>query len=210
MKRILLISFFGLLGGGTLLLAAFKLYSSIHQPTPVEQQNPNELQVIGTDSASIIFDDGTEFLTNLYELEFVAQLLTKSKIPYLILTGRQCNMCDANISIYIHSPSDGPLKGEDEQSRYGLPGELYYWEDGQLIRKSRAFYGEVFPNNHGVVWYQSELDEQENWIESTYFAGISRDTLLGSFIEANIDSTLEQVSKKLAYEIPGTSITSEP
>lgn len=210
MKRILLISFSGLLGGGTLLFAALKLYSSVHQPNPIEQQNPNELQVTGTDSARIVFDDGTEFLTNLYQLEFVAQLPTKSKIPYLILTGRQCTMCDANISIYIHSPSDGPMKRSHEQVRYGLPGELYYWEDGELIAKKRVFYGEVFPNNHGVVWYQSELDEQGNWIESTYFAGISSDTLIGSFIEANIDSTLQQVNKKVAFELPGSSQTTEP
>ncbi|SHJ57781.1 hypothetical protein SAMN04488028_101560 [Reichenbachiella agariperforans] len=210
MKRIILIAFFGILGGATLLFASLKLYSSIHQPTSIEQQNPNEFQVTGTDSASVIFDDGTEFLTNLYELEFVAQLPTKTKIPYLILTGRQCTMCDANISIYIHSPSDGSMKQSHEQLRYGLPGELYNWEDGELIAKKRAFYGEIFPNNHGVVWYQSELDEKGNWIESTYFAGISGDTLLGSFIEANIDSTLLQVNKKLAFELPGTSQLTEP
>lgn len=202
----------GLIGGAILLFGALKLYSSMHGAaiTDVATINKNDVEVLRTDSASIIFNDSSEFQTNLYELNFIAQLPTKTKIPYLILTGRQCTMCDANISIYIHSPSDGPMKGEHEQDRYGLPGELYYWEDGELIAKKRTFYGEVFPNNHGVAWYQSELDEHGNWIKSTYFAGILGDTLLGSFIKANIDSTLQQVYKKLAFEIPGVSMSTEP
>lgn len=210
MKRIILIAIFGLLGGLTLLYAALKLYSSVHQPTPIEQKKPNELQVTGIDSASVLFDDGSRFRTNLYELEFIAQLPTKTKIPFLILTGRQCKLCDANISIYIHSPSDGSFKTEHQQERYGLPGKLHNWEDGELIAESRAFYGEVFPNNYGVFWYQREHNENSTWVESTYFVGISGDTIQGSFIEAKLDSTLLQANRNLAFEIPGVSMSTEP
>jgi hypothetical protein len=212
MKNVILIVFFGLIGGAILMFGALKLYSSMHGAAIADAVTikKNELEVLGVDSANVIFSDSTEFQTNLYQLNFIAQLPTKTKIPYLILTGRQCTMCDANISIYIHSPSDGPMNRSHKQTRYGLPGELFYWEDGELIAKKRAFYGEVFPENHGVVWYQSEMDEDGTWVESTYFVGISGDTLLGSFIEANIDSTLFQVNKKLAFEIPGTSQSTEP
>jgi len=194
------------------MFGAFKLYSSIHGTSISDTVTikQNALVVLRVDSAKILFDDGTEFQTNLFELGFIAQLPTKQKIPYLILSGRQCTQCDANISIYIHSPSDGPLKKEHEQTRYEFPGELYSWENGELIATKRTFYGEVFPNNYGVIWYQSELDEDGTWVESTYFSGISGDTLLGSFIEANIDSTLFQVNKKLAFEIAGTSQSTEP
>ena len=76
--------------------------------------------------------DGRQFVTTLFDAKIVGQLQTTKKQPYLILTGRGCEECDANISIYIHSPSDGPMKGESSQTRYSYPGRVRDYSDGTL------------------------------------------------------------------------------
>jgi hypothetical protein len=47
--------------------------------------------------------------TSLHELRYIDKY-NGNKAPFLILSGRGCDECDANISIYICSPGDVPLK----------------------------------------------------------------------------------------------------
>ena len=62
------------------------------------------------------------FKTTLYHLKVIGELTTVRKLPYYILSGIGCHECDANVSIYIHSPSNGPMKNEAEQKRFDYPG----------------------------------------------------------------------------------------
>jgi hypothetical protein len=64
----------------------------------------------------IIFDDGYVFQTNIYDLGYIGQLKASKKKPFLILTGVQCDSCDAAVSIYIVSPSDRQLEKENVSS----------------------------------------------------------------------------------------------
>jgi hypothetical protein len=158
----------------------------------------------------LLFNDGYAFQTNIYHLGYIGQLKTSKKKPFLILTGVRCDSCDASVSIYIVSPSDGPLKTEDTQSRYGLPGRLHYYETNELIYEGRAFWGEVIPKKFGVVWFQKELNEKKEWIESVFFAELVDDTIDGHPIKVDIELTLLQVDKGKAWEIEGGDRTSEP
>src|SRR5690348_1105894 len=54
--------------------------------------------------------NGSKFQTTLYGLAVMGRLHATNKLPYYVLSGVGCQECDANVSIYIHSPSDGPMK----------------------------------------------------------------------------------------------------
>ncbi len=162
------------------------------------------------DGNKIVFNDGYTFQTNIYDLGFIGQLKALKKKPFLILTGVQCDSCDASVSIYIVSPSDGPLKTEDKQTRYGLPGRVRAYDTDELIYEGRAFWGEVIPEKFGVIWFQKELNEKKEWVESVFFAELVNDNLNAQFIKADIKLTLSQVDLGKAWEIEGGDMTSEP
>lgn len=69
----------------------------------------------------VTLSDGSKFQTTLYDLKVIGKLRTKKKFPYYILSGVGCNGCDANTSIYIHSPSDGPMKNEGSKLAFLTP-----------------------------------------------------------------------------------------
>lgn len=158
----------------------------------------------------IIFNDGFTFHTNIYDLGYIGQLKASKKKPFLILTGVQCDSCDAAVSIYIVNPSDGPLKTEDKQARYGLPGRVRTYDTNEFIYEGRAFWGEVLPKRFGVIWFQKELNDRKEWIESVFFAEIVNDIIDGQPIKTDIKMTLAQLDKGKAWEIKGGDMTSEP
>src|ERR1700756_200051 len=117
--------------------------------------NPAESDNVPGD---LILPDGSKFRTTLYELKVIGQLPTAKKLPYFILSGRGCNECDANTSIYVHSPSDGPMKNEGKQPRFPYPGRLSDNEADQLVYESRMFYGNCLPDYaNAVVWFERGL-----------------------------------------------------
>jgi hypothetical protein len=156
------------------------------------------------------FKSGKVYETNLFEIEFIGQLQSTQKADFLILAGRQCEECDANISIYIHSPSDGPLQDEAYQPRYGFPGKVFYYEDNRLVYESRTFWGEVLPKRFGVIWFQKQLTDKNEWVESVFFAELLNDKIEDKTVKATIDQLVDQVKKGTAWEIKGRDQTSEP
>jgi hypothetical protein len=158
----------------------------------------------------IVFNDGFIFQTNIYDLGYIGQLKASKKKPFLILTGVQCDSCDAAVSIYIVSPSDGSLKTEDKQVRYDLPGRVRTYDTNEFIYEGRAFWGEVLPKRLGVIWFQKELNERKEWVESVFFAELVNDNIDGHFIKTDIKFTLSQLAIGKAWEIKGGDMTSEP
>lgn len=77
------------------LRAAWTLESIVVQQPP----SPNRL----TSPAIIRFRNGQQFATGLYDMTFLGTLLS-GKAPYVVLSGRGCTGCEANVSIYILSP----------------------------------------------------------------------------------------------------------
>ena len=80
--------------------------------------------VTGKDGiGTLVFPDCTRFETTLYHLKVIGKLNAAHKLPYFILSGVGCTECDANVAIYIHSPSIGPMHGEGSQQRFYCPGQ---------------------------------------------------------------------------------------
>lgn len=157
--------------------------------------------------------DGSAFTTTLYHLEVIGQLKTQSKFPYYILSGVGCQDCDANRSIYIHSPTDGPMKNEAEQSRFNYPGKETNYEDGSLVYEARTFFGDClggYPNS--VIWF--ERWPGEDGLDSDIRVVQAKQDELSSQQmpedRAKLAEVLAAVRKHKCREIPGLNRRSEP
>jgi hypothetical protein len=163
---------------------------------------------------TVWLSDGSSFQTTLFGLRYLGELKAKQKKPFLILAGRGCDECDANTSIYIHSPSDGPMKGESDQPRYFFPGVLKHYESGEIVQKTRTFVGACIPGGEeAVVWYVNWRDEQGKWLSGYEVARISRDAVETNNLERpeeKLDATLRLTKEGICKEIVGIDGYTEP
>jgi hypothetical protein len=158
--------------------------------------------------------DGSKFQTTLYHLKVIGQLRTVHKLPYYVLSGAGCLECDANISIYIHSPSDGPMKDEGTQPRFSYPGRVISMEDRSVISETRVFLGGcVVGHPDAVVWFERSIGNDKRWHASVSLAEIKDDHLVFQELKVNVPrpSEAEQAIRKSACrEIPGVNQSEEP
>ncbi len=163
-------------------------------------------------NSKLFFKGGQTFETNLFDLEYIGQVSADNKAPYLIFSGRDCNECDANISIYIHSPSDGKLVVDHGQNRYQYPGTENDYETDSVLYISRAFYGQVLESFKGVIWYENRLLENGQMGRSVFLSYIDNGSLKDTTYEDNgkIGETINLLKKGLCNEIVGRQYTSEP
>lgn len=162
--------------------------------------------------SKLVFKGGKTFETNLFELEYIGQVSADNKAPYLIFSGYDCDECDANISIYIHSPSDGRLVIDHGQNRYQYPGTEKDYETDSVLCISRSFYGQVLENINGVIWYENRLLENGKMGRFVFLSHIENGSLKDTTYEDNgkLDHTIILKNKGLCKEIKGRKYTSEP
>ncbi len=157
---------------------------------------------------------GTEFQTTLYDLSVIGQLRTIRKQPYYVLAGRRCEGCDANLSLYVHSPSDGPMGVESEQPRFPYPGREVFYEDSTPLYEARTFFGDcsaAHPN--AVIWFQRRIDVDGRWLATVRIAQVVGDSLTTALLETGgpaLDEVEDAVARGRCREIPGRDRTSEP
>jgi hypothetical protein len=168
-------------------------------------------RVVG--EGTLQWPDGHQVVTTLFGVKVIGQLPASKKSPYLILAGRVCKECDANVSIYIHSPADGPLRPESSQPRYSYPGKVRYYMDGSPLSEARMFWGRCLPSlGPGIVWYQHDKQEDGTWKRSVYIVEVIGDSLNGRFLDRppRVQTTLQLVRAGQCQEVPGEDMTSEP
>lgn len=165
--------------------------------------NPEMLVYKEIKGDTIFFNNGKFFKTGLFDLNYLGQLNTKNKLPYLVLSGRQCDECDENTSIYIHSFSDGLLK---QQNRYMYPGKLLDYMSNKCIFESKLFIGDCYSKN-SLVWRQLYYDESEKVIaDSLFIVKVVAD----SIIETTIQTSLKIKPNNNCQEINGILQSTEP
>jgi len=160
----------------------------------------------------LIFKNGKSFDTHLYELKYIGQVPVENKAPYLIFSGRDCDGCDENISVYIHSPGDGELDVADGKNRYQYPGRERNYETNALSYEARAFYGQVLNTAKGVIWYQKILLENNSWNKDIFLADITGGKKKETTIKdtGQLQQTLALLKQGKCKEIKGMEYTSEP
>src|ERR1035437_3248128 len=168
-------------------------------------QATNDWTFKKVEKSKLVFKNGKTFETNLYNLEYIGQFRAENKAPFLIFSGRECEDCDANISIYIHSPSDGKIVVAYGQNRYEYPGTEKDYQSDTVLLTSRAFYGQVLENVHGVIWYENELLENGKMGKDIFLRHLVNGSLKDTIFEdkGEISETLNLMKKGLCKEIKG-------
>lgn len=186
--------------------------AAAHSSTPRAQDTS---AVNGKDRMGVLdLPGGSKFQTNLYDLNVIGQLRTVRKLPYYVMSGVGCQECDANVSIYSHSPSDGPMKDEGSQPRFDYPGRTLSREDRSVVSSARVFLGNcVAGHPNAVVWLERSIGDDRRWHESGFAAEIKDDRLVVEDFEANAATTGEvehAVRKSGCRELPGMNQWEEP
>ncbi|MBB6613147.1 hypothetical protein H7F15_19060 [Pontibacter sp. Tf4] len=182
-------------------------------PQKVEEPEYDTWTLAKVDGSRLVFKEGPVFDTELYQLEYIGQVDIDSKAPFLIFSGRHCDECDANISIYFHSPRNGYLNVSYGENRYLYPGKERDYETDTLLYEAKAFYGEVFKGVSGIVWFQKTLMEDNSLQNSVYLAKIVGDKVVAEELK-DFDNRLKEaiILNKAGKnkEIKGREYTSEP
>jgi hypothetical protein len=179
-------------------------------PTTERPTGANGVELMGI----LHLPDGSKFQTTLYELKVIGQLRSKHKLPYYILSGLGCQGCDANVSIYVYSPSDGPMKDEGTQQSFEYPGRVLSREDRRVLSRSRMFYGECAVGHpNAVIWFDRYLGNDKRWHSSVSLAEIKDDKMVFTEAKGELPRLVEAehaVQKSHCRELPGIDQWEEP
>lgn len=130
---------------------------------------------------------------------------------YVVRSGRYCEVCDADVALYIHAPANGGLSLANGANARLQPGRITDGENGQVYHESRAFFGEVLPGVPGVIWYQHALANDGAMKDSTMLLdltmGMEDSGQAGSTL---MDKTLALLAEGKCSEILGVDRTTAP
>ena len=157
----------------------------------------------------ITLSDGLKVVVPLVRVEPIAVLKTSSGKPRLLLSGATCTECDMNQSIYL-LPLD--VKAV-EPPRYSYPGTLKAYDTGELVEKTRMFFGQCLSETNAVVWFSEYLGEDNKWHKSDSVlwakdSGTEFSKLSPS--EGNLNTVLPRIKRGICKELPGTDGYTEP
>ncbi|WP_158280613.1 hypothetical protein, partial [Pararcticibacter amylolyticus] len=163
-----------------------------------------------TDGHSLIFEDGTKLLTTLFDLKYIGQLKTNNKAPYLILSGRDSDNCDENMSVFIWCPDDGPMKKGAELGRYSYPGRENDYLTGEPIFESKMYYGNCM-GYESCIWLQKTLNDKKVWEQSVFIVKLENNGQLKE-LKVTKAEDVKNISGDIegCTELPGVTTTSDP
>jgi hypothetical protein len=152
------------------------------------------------------YGGGKHFPTGLYDAALLGQLPAVGKEPYLVFSGRSCVECDENQSVYIHSPSDGSMKGRGLDARSTYPGNYYAYDTGKLVARVRMFIGRCIDSaQEAAVWFVHEKVDNGSWRDKVFVSSVTN----GQLDDAEATSPLPgigvaeaAVARGLCREIP--------
>tara|TARA_R110001592_G_scaffold12248_5_gene58837 strand:- start:1641 stop:2342 length:702 start_codon:yes stop_codon:yes gene_type:complete len=167
----------------TLIFGLFLSYNCLGQNSFLDGKYRVVEKDIYADSVKIIE-------TTLFNLEILGEIITPTlKAPVLLLSGVDCDYCDANIALYIHASNVDKLEVKSGENSYSLAIKLFDFTGEELIYENRVFYGELKPNYFGIIWVQKTLTET-GWKESNYILNINEETYsVDEFKESNQELT---------------------
>lgn len=163
---------------------------------------------------TLTLPDGSKFKTTLYNMKVVGQLRTTKKLPYFVLSGTTCTECDESISIYIYSPSDGPMKNEAEQPRYAYPGRETDYETGKPVYEARVFWGDCLSTHpNAVIWFERGIGDDKKWHSGVRVAEVKNGALVVSRLRGQppkLADVQEAVQHGQCQELRGIDGPGEP
>ena len=163
----------------TIIFAILLPFNCISQNTPEN----NKYQVVEKD----IYKENEKIIeTSLYNLRVLDEIeVPTHQAPILLLSGVDCDFCDANIALYIHPSDIDTLNVHSGRNSYSLAVKKFDFTGEELIYESRVFYGELRPDYFGIIWVQKTLTST-GWKESNYVLNLNNeDFSADEFNESN-------------------------
>lgn len=165
-------------------------------------------------AASITLPNGQHVETDLVEVRLVAELTSGSNVPYILVAGRDCIQCDENTSLYIGELDHGRLAHGLSDKRNLYPGTLSDYESGEIVEKTRVFFGHcISPTNDQVIWFEEYLTDKGNWAKGEFLTTLDRNGLHNKLIaneQPDLQRVLSAARSRTCHEIPGIAGTTEP
>jgi len=194
---------------GFLALCLVLLFSCTADKTTSPASKAPDWTLSRVDGSKLLFENGTSLETGLYELAYIGQVPgAAGESPMLIFSGKYCTECDANVSIYTHTPGGSTFTAAEGRNREKYPGTENHYETGITLYTARAFYGEVLDNTNGVIWYQTVAQEDGKTAGFIRLKNSAVDTVYAD--NGTLEQTLKLFEAGKCAEISGKTYTSEP
>ena len=174
---------------------------------PIEAQRPatgqRRLQV--RDSL-VVLPDGRTFFPGLHRLRAHAILGAGTGSPFLLLSGFDCDDCDAPRAVYVLRAWRGtPGDQQPERPSFAYPGSVRD-DENQVVASSRLFYGRCFGDSTlGVITFAHVKHLSGTWTDSSYVLRLERDTFVSSsaaYTRADLTLVRNRVKRGLCTELP--------
>ncbi len=162
----------------------------------------------------VTYGAGKAFKTGVYQPRLLAELPNAGGEPFLVIAGLGCSECDINLSIYIHSPSQGPMQEGERAPRFSYPGQYRDYMSNALVESVRMFAGRCTPDGSaGVVWFQTSKVAAGKWRNSTYVAKVEGAGLVETGTPphtVSLSVAQAAIARGVCSEIPGKRFNTEP
>ena len=158
---------------------------------------------------------GGTFRTGVFEPRYIGRLPAEGKSDYLLFSGLRCKDCGANRTLYLHSPDDGPMLGDERDARALYPGDYHDEASGELQYAVRVFHGRCLgapASAHVVLWFGTVRQEDGDWQASVHVAEVERGRLVQRRWEGeppSLAQVMARVKRNACRELRGGRMRAE-
>ncbi|MBI2069148.1 MAG: hypothetical protein HYT79_00980 [Elusimicrobia bacterium] len=158
------------------------------------------------EGGALVFKNGQRLVTPLRGLSFVGCLASKTKMPYLLLFGRECDECDDPGGLWLHPLNDPWPEDSKKLRRFSYPGKSFDLNsDNKLMEKTRVFFGHCFQDGaEGFILFSDyvfEKTKQVYWVKIDKSGNTTQKRYVKNL--PDINKILQKVVNKTCHEIPG-------
>jgi hypothetical protein len=161
----------------------------------------------------IYFTNGQRLKTRHFDVKMLGQLELKKNSPLYIFAGAECQNCDAQEMVFLVSPAEKSKIVTPEYAPYDFPGREFSTVDSTLLYESRMYYGNVLPDvKNGIIWYQTMLDDDNQYRKSVYLIKIENEKLTEDLIFEDvpvIETTLALLKAHKCTEVKGVDYVND-
>lgn len=165
------------------------------------------------------FPGGATYAPRVYGLRYVATMRDAGGAPVLLVSGAECNACDAPRLVYLRAPGRPlPPPETDTLGVFAHPGLEVDYTDGETpLTATTLFYGECLDGRGpAVLQFATVYDDSGTPTLppklTAYLTELARDGLRDSELKPRPDSAavLTAVAAGLCREVPGEKQLSPP
>lgn len=160
-------------------------------------------------SDTIIFRNGNHIKTGLHEIKYIDSMANGNHPPFIIVSGRECTECDANIALWVFSAADSVVAPQ-AMHKIAYPGGLNDYETGKQIAESRLFIGNCRGDNReSLMSFRKEHEGNQVTHETVYSLWVENNQLKDSVYD-NVAYDIRTMFSRHCREIAGQDMGTEP